>query len=585
MLTHLYTETIRTGRVPLTVDVYQDHRTPPFGENAVSIAGGTPERLELGPGNVIRIEDVRADYGVTIRASYAELQVLDGRHFVETLSSLEDPDLLWRISWPAHVTESGASVSAGIWYGQLSETTLKRPIAKLVYPDRPLTIRLWDRLGVLAGQVATPAVEWSTFLHWLSYVKQQISRHLPMVYCPDAWPGGTASVEVVMDPRMIRFASEPAGDPERGDYGKLGDQVERTLAPNGLILFQNTSTSADPAGPGPALYCVHRQYLGRQIGIPPALHFEATRLSTGPRIPATTQPVVISEDVVAVEDEDFLLDDTLDTVDALGAIRLTGDYDGNMVRPPWPDPRHMETGDVQTQVLGRVRPSASVFLQLEVATHATSARSQPDTELFMTGDSGTVYYLHSNGSWNTQASHLTGTGTRTAVEDLPEAGILTVRAIGRGFGHTQSRYDFVGVRFIDEDGRVVTDWVVYAGPDRIGEIISLDRGPLFQRRATGGGWANVPHWDSRLVYREEENVPRRFVTLGDYRAFDRISQQAQDLLAPKGTVAGLIGPGTRLVYEGRDYVMGGGLDLDLDTSQTSGGWVEQTIHSIEEVPS
>ena len=469
-------------------------------------------------------------------------------------------------------------------------------IAPDVYPTGTTTLRLYDGLGSLSDVQGKPTTG-ASFARAVCEPVLRINRHLPL-YCGfDAFPpeivnvGGAAYTR--RDPRNLRFAGELAeGNASRGDFGTERDQVERALEGMGLVLYQHTTPDATgPDAGGPSFRIVPRAALGGQLldvfhASGYTFYYDESGQVVSDYAVADTN---ILADSVTLSAEDFDLG-TVPEVPAAGAVKLTESGDANLLRSI----RALAGTAAQSELLISVTPTDGVFVRL-----AFRALSLDDigVRIRLEGQSGTTYYLNGGASpggtaWLTfpQTFDVSLNAVEfTSPEIFPEAGDLFVDVLDDAI------FSVAEVSLVDANGDYILDWVVTVSQDATalqeGVTVTLRRPPAIEVLPSSDGWVPPSVWESR-IHRNADNTPRRFTTLGAYLAHDRLAQQGRPLAAPSVTVDGLHGPGRVLRFPaanlgrtgafvealGVPCVVGGGLVLDLGTTQTEGDWTELTTN-------
>ena len=606
-LTRLFHAVIETGPVPVTVALYRDSAptgspagTGAWGAAAIAAATGTSVEVEATGSPKLRWEELGTAYGLTVYASFMEVDLVDPSGLVRTAfrGAFEERAYLATVTAPAHVSEAGTVCPAFVWYGMPMRSGSVPSIAPVVYPDAPTTLRLYDGLGALSERRARPSTG-ALFADAVCGPILRVNRHLPL-YCGfDAFPpeivgvGGAAFTR--RDPRNLRFAGElTEGNAQRGDFGFERDQVERAAEGMGLVLYQHTTP--DAAGPdagGPSFRIVPRAALGGQLlDVWHAAGYTYTLDDDGAVVDdyAVTDTNILADSVTLAE-EDLDTGDVPE-VEGAGAVKLTETGDANLVRGQVP----RRVSGIESELLASVTPVDGVFVTVAFrALPVFTGRARVRLE----GVSGTTYWMTRSNflaiGWETVEQTWdvdNDTVERTTVEPFPEAGDLWLDLLDAEDGE-DAVFLRTEVAFVDANGDYVSDWVVTVSRDATalqeGVTVTLRRPPAIEVLPSSDGWVPPSAWESR-IHRAADGTPLRFTTLGAYLAHDRLAQQGRPLAAPSCTVFGLHGPGRLLRFPaanlyrsggfveafGVPCVAGGGLVLDLGTIQTEGDWTELT---------
>ena len=586
-LTHLYTGTVRTGPLPVTVNVYSDD-----GETALADATGDPASLVLGTGNKLWFGRPETAYGLTLLPSHVELNLRDPKGDLRSLfASLDDEDAyLVELTAPAHALTNNLPFR---WLGRPMREGRSRTIAPRVRPAGTFTLRAYDGLGRLSRQDGAPLKGYSRLDFWIRDVLGAVNRHLRVVWKTDAWPsnahdGGT----IAAAPGYLRFAEEITE--QAGNYGTRKEQVERFLGNLGLVVYQHpfsglvTPAAGDPLDV-PSLYAVHRSHIGGEIA-------DALLYGTG-----STPAAAVAADALDVP-AGWVSQGDVETVNALDHVRVSAG--GNLVRQPFPS-RALADGESEAQRLIDVFPTPDVRLRISFKQFVTADGDHGFVRVWIDplDEDGTREYVQADGTWATTPAILrvpsspwgVETFSLDLTEDFPFAGTLWIEGEGDDANDQTAIWDTT-VLLIDDAGALITDYVVsvnnsVANESRGGaEVVTLERAPAVEVDTDGADdWQAPEDWTS-TVYRDEGQAqPIAFSTLELYRASDLLNQRGRDLQAPACTVRGLHGPGRRLSFPTSllspggtvtgtvPTIAGGGLALDLDRTETEGGFTEQTV--------
>ena len=468
-----------------------------------------------GPPRVAFGEASAPEFGGGLIAHSADYTFREGADVLDTLlDDAEAGEYLCRITGP-----DGHGGTYTVWTRPMQGET-QGSASPLVVRGATSGLGTHDGLAVLGDIEGVPL---SVVGRTLAYALNRVWLALPGIPVGGwfdiraAWPILAATGGASGRVGDLRLTAEIAGEPERGTYGTIQDQLRTLCLAGTLSVYQPTDLPPDE--PGWEIVPRSRVGVAEPGTLVEAVGDGGDSTSTATVLPDRTEVLPPFEV------------DTNQTgrrsVRRVGTIRLDGDTPIAYATPAG--------GFAVTErvPLGTFGPTPGLRFAVNVPDPG-----EGDLRLVLTASSdGTLYY---GPDWSTSEQSM-AFGGETTTADLPEAGALDVRLVPELLG-TETDFDAGTVALVDGAGDPVSDFVlVYGEPG--GAAVTLPRLADLEARPSGGAWYAPTGWSGVVSGGPHGSVASASVA-------ERAAQQGADLRALVVTVRGLYGPQARFTLTG-----------------------------------